>query len=483
MRSPSRHLIALLAFLATAACGAPEISEVETRKQPAPVENDQPVANLDELLAGAPSNDEIPPEPGAFFTLPPKYDVKKYDSPVKSQGSRGVCSIFASVALMEHLYIKEGTITNPDFSEQYLQWSAKFEVGSFPDSSGSNNYYNLRAISQYGIVTEDVEPYETFQWDERNDPDCKSVVEGSDDGLPTKCYTNGDPSPEALAAPKYRLPTARYLNTSSIKSYIADNDAAVAIGLTFFYQSWNHRRSELKTNPEYWRMGFVLYPNDADKEKSLAKRAGHAILLVGWDDELEVPMVDGEGNVLLDENGVPMREKGFYVFKNSWGTGNFGVNNPIGDGYGYISYRYVSEYGSAMVAGLPTDIPVIDEPVETIELGNDTAIDIPDDDEAGISSTIESTDPGIVKSIDVTVDVTHTYKGDLVVELVKDDGRSVVLHDRAGGSAHDLKTTYTTTEFIGLPVAGTWTLKISDHAAIDIGTLNAWSLKVALQPE
>lgn len=482
MRSRSRSLVALLAVLASAACGAPEISEV-TEKEPEPVDNNQPVADLDELLAGAPSNDDLPPEPSSFaFALPPKFDVKKYDSPVKSQGSRGVCSIFASVALMEHLYIKEGTLTAPDFSEQYLQWSVKNQVGSFPDSSGSNNYYNLQAITQYGIVTEEVEPYESQQWSEIDDPDCKARVNGSDDGLPTKCYTNGDPSPEALAATKYTLPYARYVNTSSIKQYMVDNDAAVTVGLTFFYQAWNHRRSELPTNPEYWRMGFVLYPNQADEEKSLAKRAGHAILLVGWDDELEVPMVDGEGKVILDENGSPMREKGFYIFKNSWGTGNFGVNNPIGDGYGYISYRYVEEYGSAMVAALPVDVPVPEVPEETVELGNTTATEIPDDDETGISSTIEATQSGTVKSLDVTVDITHTYKGDLRVTLVKGD-TTILLHDQAGAGADDLKTTFSTTELNELPVAGTWTLTVSDNAAIDTGTLNAWSLKIGVQPE
>lgn len=32
---------------------------------------------------------------------------------------------------MEHLYIKEGTITDPDVSEQYQQWSTKFLLKVF----------------------------------------------------------------------------------------------------------------------------------------------------------------------------------------------------------------------------------------------------------------------------------------------------------------------------------------------------------------
>ena len=35
----------------------------------------------------------------------------------------------------------------------------------------------------------------------------------------------------------------------------------MVVGLTFFYQSWNHRKSELPTNSDYWDEGYVLYPN------------------------------------------------------------------------------------------------------------------------------------------------------------------------------------------------------------------------------
>ena len=478
---PLRSSLLLLSLLSLAtACSDPGLREIP--KTDAPVANDQPLADVDELLAGAPANGEIPIEDGGTFAaLPAKYDVKKFDSPVKSQGSRGVCSIFSTVALMEHLYIKEGTITTPDFSEQYLQWSVKNQVGMFKNTSGSNNSYNLQAISQYGIVTEAMDPYETQQWNESNDPECAKNADGTDDNLPTKCYTNGDPSPEALAAVKYKLPASRYVNTQSIKNHIHTKEAGALVGLTFFYQSWNHRKSELPVNAEYWRSGFVTYPNEADEAKSLAKRAGHAILLVGWDDDLEVPVRDGEGNPVLDAEGLVVREKGFFVFKNSWGTGNFGINNAIGDGYGYISYKYVHEYGSAVVAGLPTNIPVPPVETTTVEFGNTTPVAIPDDAPAGVTSVIDVTSAGTIRALDVTVDVTHTYKGDLKVELVR-GAKTIVLVDQAGGGTDDLKTTFTTTDFNGTAMAGTWTLKVSDLAGVDTGTLNAWSLKLTTSP-
>ena len=80
-------------------------------------------------------------------TLPDAFDLVATQSSVKSQGSRGVCSVFGTTALMEHLYISEGTITDPDFSEQFLQWSSQFEEGACPNTSGSNANANLRAVS------------------------------------------------------------------------------------------------------------------------------------------------------------------------------------------------------------------------------------------------------------------------------------------------------------------------------------------------
>jgi hypothetical protein len=51
-------------------------------------------------------------------------------------------------------------------------------------------------------------------------------------------------------------------------------------------------------------------------------------------------------------------ETGFYIFKNSWGTDRFGVNNQYGQGYGLIAQRYIESFGTAYV----TDVPQIQPP-------------------------------------------------------------------------------------------------------------------------
>lgn len=312
-------------------------------------DNDTPLGGYDGLFSGAPDNDSLPNEMKADFPYPELHtDLLAFQSPVRNQGGRAVCTIFSITALMEHLYIKAGWPA-PDFSEQYLQWSVKFLEKVLPDTSESSPAANLKAIHDHGLPPEEAWPYEPFPWSSGDDPACTG------EGMPTKCYTNGHPSEGAKQAARHFLPPGRYINTKSIKHHIFTEKTGVAVTLDFFYQSWNHRRSTLPTNPDNWRKGIVLAPNEADLVESHKHPAGHSILILGWDDNLELPLRDRNGKVVLDERGDPVVDKGFFIFKNSWGTGSFGEDNPHGDGYGLISIRYVDEHGSAMVGELPSD--------------------------------------------------------------------------------------------------------------------------------
>jgi subtilisin-like proprotein convertase family protein len=78
-------------------------------------------------------------------------------------------------------------------------------------------------------------------------------------------------------------------------------------------------------------------------------------------------------------------------------------------------------------------------------------------------------------TLKVGVNITHTYIGDLVVTLVAPDGSTYVLHNRAGGSADNIVTTYTVNASSEV-ANGTWKLRVQDAANADTGTLNTWSL-------
>ncbi|HXU73033.1 MAG TPA: C1 family peptidase [Polyangia bacterium] len=316
-------------------------------------EEDMPLSSYDSVFKGAPSNDSLPDvDLKADEVATKSTELIALQSPVRNQARRGVCTIFSTTALMEHLYIKAG-MANPDFSEQYLQWSVKKQLGSFPDGEGSDNQDNVEALAQFGGVEETVWPYNGNEWGPSDDADCKP--DGTEtQTLPTKCWTQGDPPAAATTAKKYKLPSGSWLRTTSIKSHIMNDKTAVVLGLDFFYQAWNHGLSTLKINEDDLKMGVVRMPNQEDIDASHLQRAGHGILIVGWDDSLQFPAIDKDGNVVKDAQGNPVMQKGFYIFKNSWGTSRFGVNNPYGAGYGFIQYKYVEQYGSAYTTTVPS---------------------------------------------------------------------------------------------------------------------------------
>ena len=488
--------LALLAF----GCG-----EETTTNDPDPVDPvdpaDQPLSDLAAIFEGAPANDSIP-EDGKFDAVyPAQFDLIDTQSPVRSQGRRGTCSIFATVALMEQLYNIEGSIPNPDFSEQMLQWSTKVELGAFPNTGGSSASRNLESINRYGVVTEEVQPYEPAGWNATNDEACTG------DDQPTRCYTNGDPSEDVLAARRYHLPRGRWINCRprSLQAYMSENEVGVIAGMDFFYQAWNHGGSELETNSDHAANGWITYPSEADKTDSRERPAGHAIFLIGWDDDLEIPHLDEQGQPLVDENGEPVVERGAYLFKNSWGTSRFGGNNPFGAGYGWISQRYVEEYATCYSSRVPEvelDPEVCDNGIDDDFNGTSdcedpacetdaacrapgaifegTGGDIPDNDEAGLTSSVDVTLEGNVVSATVSYSITHTYRGDLTVALVAPNGARAVLHEASGGSEDNLEGIDTVTDFAGLPVAGTWSLSVIDSAGEDVGTLDAWSVEFEL---
>ncbi|MEX1026619.1 MAG: M36 family metallopeptidase [Candidatus Paceibacterota bacterium] len=114
------------------------------------------------------------------------------------------------------------------------------------------------------------------------------------------------------------------------------------------------------------------------------------------------------------------------------------------------------------------------------------ALLIGDNDSGGVSSMIGITSAGAVREIEVSVDITHTYIGDLNVELTAPSGQRVMLHSRQSGSQDNLIRTYNAgtlpalATLVGQSVQGNWTLRVSDHAAIDVGKLNRWSLEAKL---
>jgi subtilisin-like proprotein convertase family protein len=104
---------------------------------------------------------------------------------------------------------------------------------------------------------------------------------------------------------------------------------------------------------------------------------------------------------------------------------------------------------------------------------------IPDNNTTGVTSNLPVSGNGNVASLALSLNITHTFRGDLVVTLIAPSGTQFIVSNRAGGSADNLVITdQAITTFNGQPAAGTWRLKVQDLAAQDVGTLNSWSLLI-----
>ena len=464
-----------------------------------------PVSALDEILLDRVEG--AADEAKADERLPAAYDLLEIQSPVRNQASRGVCTIFSTTALMESIYIREGSTPNPDFSEQFLQWSSKVEGRRFLTSGGSNNEANLAAIVRFGTVAESAWPYQTSAWTASNDPGC-AMPEAM---RPVQCHTNGQPPAEALAAPRAFLPSQRAIASTraGISSYMVNNRLPVVISGTFFYQAWNHGGSMLPTSSENSRRGIIQYPNAEDRADSLMRRAGHGVLLVGFDNNMSVQRINAQGQPEVDAMGRPVMETGFFLFKNSWGATRFGAeqvpNTTVHPtGYGWISMRYVEEFMAAHVSALPriTRSEVCNDMVDNDRdsrtdcmdtdcatnaacmmppvMGGTTATPnaaIPDNNTTGVVSEINITEPGQIASLAVDVGITHTYRGDLKLTL-EHGGRTVTLVDRQGGGADNIMEAFSLADFNGTEAMGVWRLRVVDTSRTDTGTLNTWGVRI-----
>ncbi len=110
---------------------------------------------------------------------------------------------------------------------------------------------------------------------------------------------------------------------------------------------------------------------------------------------------------------------------------------------------------------------------------------IPDKDPAGIVSELEVPFGVDQSNLSIPVEILHSFVGDLKITLTDPDGLELTLRDRSGFSADDIKGSFgkdlesvdDLSQF-NSPTPGTWVLKVSDHAASDIGTLVKWGVEL-----
>ena len=104
---------------------------------------------------------------------------------------------------------------------------------------------------------------------------------------------------------------------------------------------------------------------------------------------------------------------------------------------------------------------------------------IPDNSEVGITSTMTIAGDIVIDHVEIHLDITHTWVGDLVAEVISPAGTSAIillLPYLGTASENDIDFTFSSTFFWGEHSAGEWTLNVFDFGPNDTGRLVDWTL-------
>ncbi len=91
-----------------------------------------------------------------------------------------------------------------------------------------------------------------------------------------------------------------------------------------------------------------------------------------------------------------------------------------------------------------------------------------------------------IRGLRVSVDIEHTWVGDLTLKVKSPSGAKAVLQDQVGGSQKNLKQVYDTVsapglnDLVGTQANGKWTLEVKDNAPRDVGDIVSFGIELDL---
>jgi C1A family cysteine protease len=267
--------------------------------------------------------------------------IRKFGLPVRNQGGRGTCSVFASTFLLEYMVCKTRGLevqTSDDsqaravnFSEEYLNAVANLarqKRGQLEVNPDGDTFQGCWwGYEDFGIVEEEWFPYqETFDPNKAPDPQLLEMGKTArffkaDIMLSTKPPTYDGASPKGLSEPQLNAVVSQL-----------DQGKPVSFGV------------HLAEGMETVSYGGLLICNAYPDEKKGA--CGHSIAIVGY-----------SANTLIPTGG-------YFIFRNSWGA-------LWGDhGYGYLSYDFARNYvyDAAVYDVSPKFIPGIEMPKQPYKI-------------------------------------------------------------------------------------------------------------------
>ncbi|WP_447598238.1 C1 family peptidase [Nitrospira sp. Nam80] len=218
---------------------------------------------------------------------PSRMDNRQYCSPIENQDTLGSCTAHAVVGMLEYM-MRRGLGEHTDLSSLFLYKVTRRLLGWTGDT-GAYLRTTIKAAACFGVPPEEHCPYDISRYEQEPDAFLYSYA----NNFKALKYARLDP---------YNSTGAHTLD--SVKRTLA-----AGFVVSFGFPVYN----AMTESP------YVPYPTSKD-----TLQGGHAVLAVGYDDNIEVE----------DPLGKKTSE-GCLIFRNSWGE-DWGV-----DGYGYLPYEYV----------------------------------------------------------------------------------------------------------------------------------------------
>ncbi|MEZ4361050.1 MAG: S8 family serine peptidase [Kofleriaceae bacterium] len=198
------------------------------------------------------------------------------------------------------------------------------------------------------------------------------------------------------------------------------------------------------------------------------------------------PVAGFTGTVALSASAVPAFNGVLEAVPSSVGVPGVSTLNVVSSTATAVGTYAVTVTGTSGALTKSRTVTVLVRPEGTVEVSfpsTDTPLPIPSGPPTGINSVITVTQPMLLAEVQVEVNITHTWIGDLLVTLRSPEGTTVVLHNRSGGSADNIHQTYVLpTQYTGQQAAGDWTLHVDDNFSADVGTLDSWTLHLIGAP-
>lgn len=221
--------------------------------------------------------------------------IQKNGIRVRSQGSRGTCSVFAVTFLLEYMYATQKNLKFKDLSEEYLNYAANVASGN----QGDGDFFsNLDAgYRAFGAYPEALVPYL-----KKFDPGFKVKKAYLDVGkkwfrFKGHFIKKWNPKKGASAA--------------QLRCALQHLDRGIPVAAGLLWPRSGHFKTQAILQQDVMRVPARAHVFD-----------GHSVVLVGY---RKCPQFPGGG---------------FFVFRNSWGEG-WGH-----DGYGYMPFAYVRAYAN-----------------------------------------------------------------------------------------------------------------------------------------